>query len=137
MFNPYIRRSPNWIGICRQYQIQYSIKDNENLATHNIWSGGDYLNNTTGLWVINGVSEASSEYQYNGDKSFKMTTITAPLQMNVIKIDYFHVGESLTASLNYNIPTGSAHLVFIQLDSENNILFQQQVGVGSNTNGFC
>ena len=48
------------------------IKDTDNLAVHNVWSGTDYLHNIQGVTSSNTVQLSSSkEYSYNQDRSIK------------------------------------------------------------------
>lgn len=58
-------------------EIKYSVKDKNNLLSHNQWSGGDYNPNLIEISNGNGVETIiSDEYSYNGDHSFKITTIS-------------------------------------------------------------
>ena len=50
-----------------------TVKDKANLLSHNLWSCGDYLKNTTGIGSVNeGLSiDMSQDYKLNGEYSFK------------------------------------------------------------------
>lgn len=52
------------------------MKDNNNLIPHNIWSGGEYNKNTSGLIIAPGLKiTLTNEYSSIGEQSFKATTI--------------------------------------------------------------
>lgn len=55
-----------------------SIKDKTNLINYNIWSGTDYLKNTTGTYASPTIQLSSStDWSYNSDRSLKITGTTA------------------------------------------------------------
>lgn len=71
--------SPRVLVVNQQKNVDYesdNVKDKTNLLSYNLWSGGDYLKNTTGHGNINeGISvELSSNYKSNGEYSFKYTS---------------------------------------------------------------
>ena len=53
---------------------RYFVKDKNNLASFNQWSGGQYQNNTDGFTVVMGGSlSVSREYSTIGETSIKST----------------------------------------------------------------
>lgn len=65
---------------------KHFVKDKNNLLSHNLWSGGELLNNSTGF-SNNTANQViiSSDYSTNGVKSFKLTKTK-----NGVEYFYFH-----------------------------------------------
>lgn len=110
-----------------------SVKDNTNIAEYNIWSGSDYLNNTTGIngGHTNKVS-SSSDFSTKGNKSFKINfDETSFLYINFIGIDvvpdetynismkvYNNSGQSMKLNL---IELNNSHSQSVTVDSSDSV----------------
>ena len=55
------------------YKFKHSVKDKNNLVTHNIWSCGKYLNDLTGF-QITGQSEGTLTIEQDGITATRSTT---------------------------------------------------------------
>ena len=67
-----------------------SIKDKNNLFNHNVWSGGDYYNNLTGITLNHLSGTITSEWSCNGDYSLRF------------------VGENTICNFQVNLPYTNA-----------------------------
>lgn len=89
--------------------MHYSVKDKDNLASVNQWSGGDYNNNTAGLSGTL-TAEVSSDYSTNGDKSFKITSSGSDYAYCGLftSSSQFSNGDSVTGSIKILNNSGSS-----------------------------
>lgn len=97
-------------------EINLSVKDKFNLVSHNQWSAGEYLNNTTGFsHVMGGTFSISDEYKTIGHKSLKSTRGDgkASIDLNYIVTDA-QIGKTGTVSFDaYSASSRSeADLIF-------------------------
>lgn len=87
--------------------IRMFVKDNTNLLSHTLWSGGEYNENalTTDIAYRSGATvETSTQYAHNSNKSIKLTYSTGTthfIRYKSIPIDSNQIG--LTASFKTNI----------------------------------
>lgn len=118
MFNPYIRRSPNWIDICRQYQIQYSIKDNVNILQYNVWSGTDYRKNADGFYYNQGINLTSThDWAYNGDCSYKVENTNNYSEL--ISLPRIKITENCNIKLSFHCHIDKNIQVILKQQNEN------------------
>ena len=85
-------------GGCEYVYYQFKnifdfVKDKTNLVPHNVWTGTDYLSNTTGF--SNECIESSTDWSYNGTRSLKLTRVqesyayyTTQFSVDLPKNDY-------------------------------------------------
>ena len=81
-----------------------SIKDKSNLINYNIWSGTDYLKNTTGTSTSPTIQLSSStDWSYNSDRSLKITGTVESYAVTVL-------GEILDIETDAQM-TGTIHIL--------------------------
>ena len=98
------------------------VKDKDNLASYNQWSGGQYLNNTTGFEIrMGGILSVSNEYPTIGTTSIK----ASPDNNNKCSVDTVHV---ISAS-----DIGKKIIFYFDLYSTNTIILSVYYRLTSNT----
>lgn len=75
-----------------------SIKDKNNLFNHNVWSGGDYYNNLTGITLNHLSGTITSEWSCNGDYSLRFVGENTICNFQV-NLPYTNADDELTVSL--------------------------------------
>ena len=110
--------------------IEYSVKDKNNILTHNIWSAGEYLNSLSDITVGNNANAViSSDWAYNGNSSIKFTqTGSGGSRSMLISYSYSEVGNTLTASINCLNTANISYLKFYQL-KDGSVLGSQTVNI--------
>lgn len=92
-----------------------SVKDKLNLVSHNQWSCGECLNNTTGFApTMGGRLSITDEYSTIGCKSLKSTTTGSTTSIDMIHIvTEEQIGRSGLISLDaYSISDFKVYLIF-------------------------
>ena len=102
--------------------IRY-VKDKNNLASFNQWSGGGYSHNTNGLIVydINPITvTVDNNYSTNGDSCFKIESQGKQWGYTDVVFNDFNIGEKIQASLDI-LPLQSSCIlnIFAVTASEN------------------
>ena len=95
------------------------VKDTNNLLDYNVWSGGEYENNTTGLYRINTNTTiiSSNEQSHIGEQSFKINVINDSTASLIIDRRTFEAGTSITYNFYMNCVAGSLTLRILELTS--------------------
>lgn len=81
------------------------MKDKNNLAPINVWSGGDYLNTREGyIRAGNNILTVSNEYSINGETSIKSTRIgDTGTYFDICHLTDLNEGDTITISASiYN-----------------------------------
>ncbi len=104
------------------------------MASHNQWSGGEYLNNTNGLQVFNNqpiIMTVNKDYSSNGDSSFKIES-TGKLWgfMDIVFAD-FTIGEQIQVTMDI-LPLQSSCLLSIYAYGINQDIMQSVVNIPQN-----
>ena len=105
----------------RRLATKYSVKDKENLASHNIWSGGEYNKNSqSDIHLSNATVIISDEHSTNGEYSYKVTPSSETGYFNV----YYDVlnnitGKTAILTLDYSSESSTTHINIIQFNSHN------------------
>lgn len=106
--------------------ILTSVKDKDNLFDFNIWSGGDYLKNTTGINSDNVTLEPIS---YNGENSFKLVKPAGYTSNSyysfTINISESDVGKSLIFSARVYSPDNIAWMSITENNDYNSLEIPQ------------
>ena len=106
------------------------VKDKNNLASHNLWSGGEYTNTTSGLTLSAAQGIVSNEWATNHNASFKITNTSDTSYITLWNsMEYSLENKSLQVSIDQNITTSSFHLQIIQYDSNHQSLKTVQVQI--------
>lgn len=105
--------------ICGQSNNNNCVKDKDNLASHNFWSGGDYLKNTNGILSLRSTLELSTISSHNqySIKVIRPTTSTGTsgIQIKPVLAEQ-DIGKEITVSCDIYTPNNS---VSIQIYSNN------------------
>ena len=91
-----------------------SVKDKLNLLSHNQWSCGEYLNNTTGFTpTMGGRLSVTDEYNTIGNKSLKSTTAGSTTSIDMIHVvNEEQIGHTGVVSFDtYSISNFNVHLM--------------------------
>lgn len=96
------------------------MKDTNNILDYNVWSGGEYENNTNGLYRINTNTKiiSSNEQSHIGEQSFKINVIDDSIASLVIDRRTFESGTSITYNFYMNCVAGSLTLRIQELTSD-------------------
>ena len=92
------------------FYLRKSVKDSDNLITHNIWSGGDYSKSTVGFSSGVGEISVSNEKSTKGDNSIKIVEGNAYFKYDVNPAD---VGKTLEITTDIYNPTSSTVQMYI------------------------
>lgn len=103
--------------------ILYSIKDKDNLADHNSWSGTDYLRRTAQFISSPTITrESNSTFSSNGDYSLKITSSASTYQSTLLTEANVNAGETYDATIDILTNTNNVELRCFEDDSHHNTI---------------
>lgn len=106
-------REMYFMGIISSLRKIKTVKDKNNLADYNFWSGGDYLKNTNNISVDNGTIELSS-YHSNGECSFKLIRTSSDgnciFRVTPITLTNEDIGKIVNFSCDIYSPNNNASI---------------------------
>lgn len=85
------------------------MKENQNLLSYNLYSGGEYENSTNGFYRINTNTNiiTSNDYSVIGEQSFKINIISDSTASLIIDRTTHNTGAILTGKLYIHVLSGS------------------------------
>ena len=98
--------------------IRY-VKDKNNLVNHNIWSGTDYLKNTSGIVTSPTITKSSTtEWSSNSERSLKLEgSVESYAAASLEELTGLEIGAELTATVSVlNNHSSNAQLRFMELE---------------------
>ena len=111
------------------------IKDTENLATYNQWSGGDYSHNTNGLQVYTNqpiTITIDKDHSTNNDSSFKVVSTGKLWGFIDILITDFDIGDKIQATIDL-LPIQSSCILSVRAEGSNADIMTSIVTVPQNS----
>lgn len=92
--------------------VNYSVKDKNNLLTYNQWSATEYLHNFTGF-AQTSTSTSSSDYSIIGNNSIHLTHENNQWWVDIFLTDIVAPGSQYNISAEVYIESGQACMRFI------------------------
>ena len=103
------------------YIKRNSVKDKDNLAPHNVWSGGDYSHDFTGFTLMgqddNNFTELDNTHPTNGEYNIKLTRINeSPYYYNIqyvytVNSEDYGKTATLTADITSNLNNSAVLMI--------------------------
>ena len=105
----------------RQLATKYSVKDKDNILTHNQWSGGEYdKNSQSDINLSTATVIISDEHSSNGEYSYKVTPSSETGYFNIIFDSLNDVaGKTALLTLDYLTNSSTSRVNIIQVNSNN------------------
>lgn len=112
--------------------MHYFVKDKENLLPFNVWSGGEYNNDLTGITLNNMIGTVTKEWHINGESSFKFISNDNVSNFRIDLI-YTSVGNTLILSIDCLNTQYTMVLKFYQLRGSA-VLNQKSLSIPTSNN---
>ena len=97
------------------------MKENQNALNYNVWSAGEYENNTNGIYRINENTEiiTNKEYSNIGENSYRVKIISSSPGSLIVNRMSHEANKTITASLNIRAVSGNLTLRLQELSISN------------------
>lgn len=99
--------------------ITENIKDKNNLAPYNAWTGSDYLKNVTDFSHHNNL-KSSTDWSYNGERSLKLTRIAEEYLQYILQ--YFLHEATTQGNYKFTVkvysPTTNGRIIIVLQDKD-------------------
>ena len=97
------------------------VKENQNALNYNVWSAGEYENNTNGIYRINENTEiiTNKEYSNIGENSYRVKIISSSPGSLIVNRMSHEANKTITASLNIRAVSGNLTLRLQELSISN------------------